>query len=274
MKPGKYTVWLLLGLVFFGTGCAMPAVWAKRTHRPVLVSALMLSPATTNFLVLYEEECVTNVQKHRSGSRTARACLLANLSHPASMPAFVDVTNLDGWISVPVGDLNFHRPPPQYREIIYHLSRCITNSEDLSWAEGNDAGRLPQPPYVMLGTNIAGTRIFITNAPPVRGYYMVLPQSPLGRIMSFTPRYVVLDEMPPINGCYAATLSDRITIWRDGCEEETYTLPTYSAYVRNVWWRIALTPFAAVSDAFIIEFLVPPAALISQFPLVHSNSTK
>ena len=62
-----------------------------------------------------------------------------------------------------------------------------------------------------------GQPLLVTNGLPERAFYYKLSSSPL--------RYILLTNAPPEHGYYAAAITPRFTLFREGSEVGTYSLP-------------------------------------------------
>ena len=65
-------------------------------------------------------------------------------------------------------------------------------------------------------------------------------------------------DLLPTNGVCAVATEDQhaFELWRDGAWVGSYTLPVYTNAPPVTWWRVALTPVTATTDAAIATVVV------------------
>jgi hypothetical protein len=237
MKSRASLAGLLMALALSSVGCATSELWGDKTYRPVSITALKLSPTSTNILVIYQEKRFSSMMPDGAFA-VSRAWLLTN-SASTNSPAFVNPTNFADWISIPLVDVKPYGPIWLTESV---ACGAVTNH------------------YCYYATNKnSALRCFVTNAPPARGYYMPLP--------TVANQFIVAPDVPPTNGYYAASLGGRFTLWRDGQLVGNYTTPEYAIHPQCNWWRVALTPVAVTYDTACVCLLVAVCVAVNAPPV-------
>jgi hypothetical protein len=241
----------IVATAMLATGCATPALWNVTEYQPVSALSLAVSPQSEDILVRYDERCLTSSETWQSNEEApahsssparkkgqltkvqARAYWLFASTNTAKhrAPDFVNLTNSDDLIFIPIADL--------------HAVQQITNREDIHWLQhaprrARHGAVIAERHSINAGTNRLGQELYVTDAVPERGAYWLLSKSPR--------RYVCMTNAPTQHGYYAASVGTKFTVWRDGIDLGEYELPTYKRRGPPTFWRVALTPFAVAAD--------------------------
>lgn len=246
----------LMGMMLLCCGCVTQAVWGVKQHTSASAPILMLAPRTGDILVRYDERSRGPFASDPARARTregvpltasktpgkdellaARAYWLSHTNQPEH-PAFVEIPDTKDWVSIPVADLL--------------MQQMITNRQDGDWIwrDPKSAGKKKgtnapaEITCIAAGRNAAGQPLFITNALPQGCYAVALQAAP--------PLFIFITNAPPEKGYYAVSYGDRFWLWCDGALEGNYRLPQYSTHEHATVLRVVATPLAVTADTTIV----------------------
>lgn len=230
-----------LGLMLFAAGCMTThSLWDVKKHEPVSGPKLVQSSPATNIFVCYDER-VSGMGWEFLPKKPAiepRAYWLFSSTNVP--PAFIEGAYSDSMDYVPVADLNCFdgtNTEEFNSDAKSALMRTIECRADLTWLKRDVRGHAA---FIVAGVNASGEPLYVTNSLPTHAYYWKLSSTPL--------RYLFVTNTPPDEGFYAVSFGNRFTVWQDGKEIGTFSLPTYRTQAETTNWRIALTPVAVITD--------------------------